>query len=424
MAQPKMPKDVVMRATEELIPYARNSRTHSKEQIKKLRSSIREFGFTNPILIDSQNNIIAGHGRLMAANEEGIEEVPCLIIDYMTEAQKKAYVIADNRLAEDAGWDKDLLKLEMLDLKDAFAFDLSLTGFEPIEIDKMFATKDKAEEDEFDPDKYLAAGIKPVSEVGDIWILGRHRLMCGDSTDERMVRELLNGKMADMAFTDPPYGVEYEGGFNYNSGEKSKDEREMIKNDDMDLYEDTFAMLSKYVNGPCYVWYADKMAASVYSAADKYGETHASIIWVKKGGYSALSANYKPKHEPCVYWKPKGKTLNFVGATTETTIWEIDKEGQNKLHPTQKPVALSHKAIKNHSAGLVLDLYGGSGSTLIAAEMLNRMCYMMELDPKFADVIVRRYISFVNTSHEVKLIRGGVEIEFSFEENVKLVSKE
>ena len=165
----------------------------------------------------------------------------------------------------------------------------------------------------------------------------------------------------------------------------------MIKNDDVDIYEDVFKMLSKFSNGPCYVWFAGTKASSLYVAAEEYGDIHALIIWVKNGGYGALNANYKQKHEPCIYWKPKGKTLNFIGPTTETTIWEMNKDGRNDLHPTQKPVALPSKAIQNHNAKTILDLFGGSGSTLIAAEQTDRTCYMMELDPKYCDVIIQRW---------------------------------
>ena len=221
-----------------------------------------------------------------------------------------------------------------------------------------------------------------------------HRLMCGDSTDKATVELLMDGKKADMVFTDPPYGVSYTGGLQFKNGTVEKNNREMIKNDDVDIYEDVFRILSQFSNGACYVWFADTKAATLYNAAEKYGEIHALIIWVKNGGYGALNANYKQKHEPCLYWKPKNAKLNFCGATTETTVWEVNKDGVNEYHPTQKPIALPAKAISNHDAETVLDLFGGSGSTLIACEQLNRTCYMMELDPKYCDVIIKRWEKF------------------------------
>lgn len=268
-----------------------------------------------------------------------------------------------------------------------------LTGFDAEEIDKLLDNKADVKEDDFDSDAAVAAITEPVTKRGDIWQLGRHRLMCGDSTAIDDVDKLMDGKKADMVFTDPPYGVTYTGGLQFKeSGQVVKDNREMIKNDETDsIYSDVIPIIASICEGPCYTWFADTKASKIYSAIEAVGEIHSLIIWVKNGGYGALNANYKQKHEPCLYWKPKGKKLNFVGATTETTIWDLNKDGVNKLHPTQKPIGLAAKAINNHSAGLVADLFGGSGSTLIACEQLNRICYMMELDEKYCDVIIKRY---------------------------------
>lgn len=232
-----------------------------------------------------------------------------------------------------------------------------------------------------------------------------HRLMCGDSTSVTDVEKLMDGNKADMVFTDPPYGVSYTGGLQFKDGYVEKNNREMIKNDDIDIYEDVFKILSQFSNGACYIWFAGTKAASLYNAAEKYGEIHALVIWVKNGGYGALNANYKQKHEPCLYWKPKNAKLNFCGDTTETTVWEINKDGVNEFHPTQKPIALPSKAIKNHKAKTVLDLFGGSGSTLIACEQLDRACYMMELDPKYVDVIIERWEKF--TGQKAVLLNGN-----------------
>ena len=217
-------------------------------------------------------------------------------------------------------------------------------------------------------------------------------MMCGDSTDKATVEKLMDGQKADMVFTDPPYGVKYTGGIQFKDGDAVTDNREMISGDDADIYPAVFDILSQFANGACYIWFAGTKAKSLYESAEAAGEIHALIIWVKNGGYGALNANYKQKHEPCLYWKPKGSTLGFTGATTETTVWEINKDGVNEYHPTQKPVALASKAIRNHGgADKVLDLFGGSGSTLIACEQLNRTCYMMELDPGYCDVIINRW---------------------------------
>jgi DNA modification methylase len=233
-------------------------------------------------------------------------------------------------------------------------------------------------------------------------------VLCGDSTKIEDVERLMDGKKADMVFTDPPYGVSYAGGLQFkNNGNVVKDNQEMIKNDETDdIYSDVIPIISMICNGACYVWFAGTKALKLYSAVESVGDIHSLIIWVKNGGYGALNANYKQKHEPCLYWKPKGKTLNFTGGTTETTVWNIDKDGKNKMHPTQKPVELAHKAIMNHSAGLITDLFLGSGSTIIACEKTNRICYGMELDEHYCDVIRDRYIKWCidnNKPYTVKL---------------------
>lgn len=247
------------------------------------------------------------------------------------------------------------------------------------------------EEAKVKDDFQISLNDKVDIKCGDIFLLGEHRLMCGDSTIIEDVDKLMDGKKADMVFTDPPYGVKYTGGIQIKNGEFIKNNRDMILNDEVDIYESVFKILSIYSNGPCYIWFAGTKAKSLFKYAEKYGDIHAMIIWVKNGGYGALNANYKQKHEPCLYWKPKNKKLNFIGDSNETTIWEINKDGINEYHPTQKPIELVMKAIKNHNANLVLDLFGGSGSTLMAAELTNRTCYMMELDPQYVDVIIRRY---------------------------------
>lgn len=375
--------NITNKAIADLIPYAANAKKHDEKQIKNVAESIKQFGFVQPVVVDRAGVIVIGHCRVLAAKKLGMKEVPCVCVDDLTPEQVNALRLVDNKSAEDgASWDFDLLADELpgLDLS-AFDFDWGLPEDQTEDI-----IEDEAPEVDED--------AEPIAKLGDIWQLGKHRLVCGDSTDKATVELLMDGKKADMVFTDPPYGVSYTGGLQFKNGTVEKNNREMIKNDDVDIYEDVFRILSEFSNGACYVWFAGTKAATLYNAAEKYGEIHALIIWVKNGGYGALNANYKQKHEPCLYWKPKNAKLNFCGATTETTVWEVNKDGVNEYHPTQKPIALPAKAISNHDAETVLDLFGGSGSTLIACEQLDRTCYMMELDPKYCDVIIKRWEKF------------------------------
>ena len=380
------------RSVETLIPYAKNARTHSDEQVAQIAGSIKEFGFNNPVLVDKDNSIIAGHGRLMAARKLGMDKVPVVQLGHMTEAQRKAYVLADNRIALNSGWDTSMLSLELLELKDEI--DLSLLGFDADELDALLNPIEETE-GLTDEDAVPDVPDESKTKLGDIYILGNHRLMCGDSTSIDAVEKLLDGNKADMVFTDPPYGVSYTGGLQNSAKGLQGNAREMIKNDDIDLYKEAVTIASMVCNGPVFMFYADTVPFGLYRGIESVGgEVVALLIWKKKGGYGALGASYKPNHEPCVLWKKKGDRLNFIGSTAENRIWEEDKEGVNKLHPTQKPVAIPKRAIGNHNANIVLDLFGGSGSTLIACEELGRKARVMELDPKYCDVIVQRWEEF------------------------------
>ena len=375
----------------DLVPYARNSRTHSPQQVDKIAASIREFGFLNPVIVDAQNGIVAGHGRVLAAQKLGLSTLPCIEASHLTEAQRKAYVLADNRLALDAGWDNELLRIELQELQSD-GFNLELTGFNLDEIAGFLVDPNAGLTD---PDAVPEVPANPVTVEGDVWVLGRHRLMCGDSTSIDAVERLMAGWKADMVFTDPPYGVSYTGGLQDKGNGLKGNTRQMIKNDDVDLNEDAVLIASQYCVGPVFMFYADTVPFGLYRGIEKVGGSIvALLIWKKKGGYGALGASYKPNHEPCIIWKTKGSNLNFIGSTSETRIWEEDKDGQNRLHPTQKPVAIPERAIRNHKAATVLDLFGGSGSTLIACEKTARDCRMMELDPKYCDVIVTRWQNF------------------------------
>lgn len=378
--------NIVEREVDKLIPYSRNAKKHDETQIANVAESIKQFGFVQPVVVDKNGVIVIGHCRTLAAKKLGMKTVPCVMVDDLTDEQVRALRIIDNKTNE-SPWDMELLGDELADI-DLSGFDFDF-GIDLPEESKEDEDKEIVEDEAPEVDE----DAEPIAKLGDIWQLGRHRLMCGDSTDKATVEMLMDGKKADMVFTDPPYGVSYTGDLQFKNGTVEKNNREMIKNDDVDIYEDVFRILSQFSNGACYVWFADTKAATLYNAAEKYGEIHALIIWVKNGGYGALNANYKQKHEPCLYWKPKNAKLNFCGATTETTVWEVNKDGVNEYHPTQKPIALPAKAISNHDAETVLDLFGGSGSTLIACEQLNRTCYMMELDPKYCDVIIKRWES-------------------------------
>ncbi len=394
--------------TEKLVPYVNNARTHSAEQINKLRSSLREFGFINPVIIDRNFNVIAGHGRIEAAKAEGISEIPCVFADYLTPVQRKAYILADNRMAMDAGWDEALLRVE-LEALQVESFDVGLTGFDENEIANLFAVDEgDVKEDDFDVDEELE---KPsVTKGGDLWLLGSHRLICGDSTKEETYIGLMNHKKANLVVTDPPYNVNYEG----SAGK--------IKNDNMEnckFYQflfDSFSNMEKAMadDASIYVFHADTEGLNFRKAfADAGFYLSGTCIWKKQSLVLGRSP-YQWQHEPVLFgWKKKGKHQWYTGRK-ESTIWEFDRPTKNEDHPTMKPVPLIAYPIKNSSMSncIVLDPFGGSGSTLIACEQTNRVCHTIELDEKFCDVIVKRYIQQVGSTENVYLIRNGQTTQF------------
>ena len=367
-----------------LVPYVNNARTHSPEQIKKLRSSLREFGFINPVIIDREYGVIAGHGRILAAKEEGIREVPCVFADHLTEAQKKAYIIADNRMAMDAGWDEELLRVEIEALQ-GMDFDPLLTGFDEKELAALFDDGAEAKDDEFDVDEELE---KPVfSKTGDVWTLGRHRLVCGDSTKAETYEVLMQGKKANLVVTDPPYNVNYEG----TAGK--------IKNDNMaaeKFYQfllDAFTNMEKVMaeDASIYVFHADTEGLNFRRAFTDAGfYLSGCCIW-KKPSLVLGRSPYQWQHEPVLYgWKKNGKH-QWYSDRKQTTIWEFEKPRKNADHPTMKPIPLLAYPITNSSMSntLILDPFGGSGSTLIACEQTDRSCCTIELDEKYCDVIIK-----------------------------------
>ena len=396
----KVADRIEMRAVADLVPYARNARTHSADQVAQIARSIREFGFTNPVLVDGGGGIVAGHGRVMAAKSLGLASVPVLCVDWLTEAQQRAYVLADNRLALDAGWDDALLAGELAALK-ADGFDLELTGFADDEIADLLESEGGDKESEGRPDSTPEPPAHPVTAPGDVWIMGRHRVMCGDSTSIDHVQKLMAGTLADLVFTDPPYNVAY-------SGMGKVNQLGSIENDDMD--DDSFsefldAVFDCYLAAmrplaPIYVCHPDSKTGQKLAFERSFGERFrkaSTIIWMKQAAGMGWQ-DYRAQHEPILYgWKPGNGKHFFCGDRTKTTVWQIGRDAQaSYVHPTQKPVALPEEAIHNSSkkGAVCLDLFGGSGSTLIACEKTGRVNCSMELDPRYVDVIIRRWQDF------------------------------
>jgi DNA modification methylase len=364
-------------AVDKLIPYAKNSRTHSPEQVAQIAASIKEFGFRNPILVDGVG-IIAGHGRLMAAQKLNLDKVPTIDCSDMTESQKKAYIIADNKLAMNAGWDMDFLKLELQDLEDA-DFDLSLTGFDDKELDALLNVIEGTD-GLTDEDAVPETPIEPKTKLSDIYILGNHRLMCGDSTSIDAVEKLMDGNQVDLLFTDPPYNV----AFNGRSGKHDVIKNDNLSESDFETFIGEVCNTIKAIDPKVYyIWCNWKF----YGILQDKLEYKTCIVWAKN--VFGMGNGYRHQHEFCLF---NGKIDEVI--KNESDLWEIKKD-HNYVHPTQKPVALSVRAFGNHVKLLnVLDLFGGSGSTLIGAEQTGRKAYVMELDPKYCDVIVKRWEDF------------------------------
>ncbi len=372
---------IIERKVEDLIPYVNNSRTHSDQQVAQIAASIKEFGWTNPILVDGDKGIIAGHGRLMAARKLGHTKVPTIELKHLTSAQRKAYVIADNQLALNAGWDTALLTIELQELKE-LDFDLDLLGFDPKELDKLL----EPEQVEGLTDEDTVPGVpdEPKTKLGDIYQLGNHRLMCGDSTSIDAIEKLMDGQKADMVFTDPPYGVDYKGISNDNRGGLE----ELLRG----AFGNYFATSKS--GAACYVFHSDKCADIFHQVFREFFHFSSMIIWAKNS-LTLSRTDYQSQHEPCLYgWMKDGKH-SFFGDRKQVSVWKFEKE-RVEGHTTPKPVALIERALQNSSKGgdIVSDFFGGSGSTMIACEKLGRSSRLMELDPKYCDVIVKRWEDF------------------------------
>lgn len=376
---------------EKLIPYAMNARTHSDAQVAQIAGSIKEFGFTNPALIDENDGLIAGHGRLLAARKLGITEIPCIRLSHLNEIQKKAYILADNRIALNSGWDVELLKVELekLQVED---FDLNMLGFDDVELSEILDPE--IVNGKTDEDSVPEVPDEPKTKLGDIYILGNHRLMCGDSTSIDAVEKLMDGNKADMVFTDPPYGV------NYQSNMRTKSPKyDVIKNDDVIL--DIVPIIEIFSKGWVFIWTTWKVLDKWLENTKGLGFPNNMVIWHKGGGgIGDLKKTFSTDYETALVWN-RGAELcgKRIGS-----VWKVGKDNSvDYVHPTQKPVALAQEALDKttNRNSIILDLFGGSGSTLIACEKLSRFARVMELDPRYCDVIVKRWEDFTGNKAEL-----------------------
>jgi len=385
-----------------LIPYARNARTHDDGQVSQIAGSIAEFGFVNPILVGDDNVIIAGHGRLMAAQQLGLEQVPVIVLRHLTEAQRKALVIADNKIAENAGWNEDLLKLELTEIQE-LGFDLDVIGFSDEELDELLAVED--ETGLTDDDQIPEPEEQAISQTGDLWLLGEHRLLCGDATKREDLEQLMDGELADMVFTDPPYNVDYGN----SAKDKMRDKDRRILNDNLGegFYGFLLAALANLLEvtkGACYIAMSSSELDTLQQAfRDAGGKWSTFIIWAKNT-FTLGRSDYQRQYEPILYGWREGADHFWCGARDQGDVWFFNKPARNDLHPTMKPVELVERAVRNSSKSrdIVLDPFGGSGSTLIACEKSGRQARLIELDPKYVDVIIRRWQDYTGNKAVLK----------------------
>jgi len=379
--------------TTKLIPYARNARTHSDEQVAQIAASIVEFGFTNPILAGSDGIIVAGHGRLAAAQRLGLEHVPVVVLDHLTPTQRRALIIADNRIAENSGWDPELLRLELGALQDD-DFDLSLTGFDADALAEIFDGEETDSQGQTDDDEVPEVPENPISQPGDVWILGQHRLLCGDATQAESYERLLQGQAVDLVWSDPPYNVNYAN----SAKDKLRGKNRAILNDNLgegfhDFLLDALTPALAHCRGAVYLSMSSSELDTLQSAFRAAGGHWSTFIIWAKNTFTLGRADYQRQYEPILYGWPEGQQRHWCGDRDQGDVWQIKKPAKNDLHPTMKPVELVERCIRNSSKSgqTVLDPFGGSGTTLIAAEKSGRMARLMELDPKYVDVIVRRW---------------------------------
>lgn len=379
-----------------LLPYARNARTHSDDQVAQIAASIVEFGFTNPCLVGADGVLVAGHGRLLAARKLGLETVPVVVLDHLSPTQRRALVLADNRIAENAGWDDAMLRTE-LEALQADGFDLDLTGFDPDALAELLAGEETDQAGEVDDDDVPEEAVAVVSRPGDLWVLGEHRVLCGDATDPESYARLLEGERADMVFIDPPYNVDYAN----SAKDRLRGTQRPILNDNLGaaFHDFLLAALTPIVahcRGAIYIAMSsgelDTLQAAFRAAG---GHWSTFVIWAKNT-FTLGRADYQRQFEPILYGWPEGAQRHWCGDRDQGDVWQIKKPQRNDLHPTMKPVELVERCIRNSSrpGDVVLDSFGGSGTTLIAAHKSGRRARLMELDPKYCDVIVRRWQSW------------------------------
>ncbi len=380
------PSDLTQRPIADLVPYARNSRTHSETQIAQIAASITEFGFTSPVLVDAGGGIIAGHGRVLAAQSLGLETVPVLVLDHLSEAQRRAYVIADNKLALNAGWDDDALRAEIEELARG-GYGLDVIGFDTDELEALLNPPSTSQAD---PDEVPEPPAIPVTRPGDVWMMDKHRIICGDSTDAETVAALLQGAKPHLMVTDPPYGVEYDPA---KSGRKPTVDsaRGVVMNDHRADWQDAWALFPGSV---AYVWHAMRTSGTVFGSLEQSGfEVRSEIVW-DKGRLVMSRGHYHPQHESC--WYAARGTASWHGDRKQTTVWLIPHTKSETGHGTQKPVECMKRPIENNSkpGDAVYEPFSGSGTTIIAAEMTGRRCFAIELSPAYVDVAVRRWEDF------------------------------
>ena len=393
MSEPWLSTHIERWPTEKLVPYARNARTHSEEQVAQIAASIVEFGFTNPILAGSDGVIVAGHGRLAAAQKLGLDTVPVVVLDHLTPTQRRALIIADNRIAENAGWDDAMLRIELQSLQED-GFNLDITGFDADALAEIMAGEETTVDGQTDDDAVPDVPVTPISRPGDVWELGNHRLACGDSTDPKVYDALMADSKADMVFCDPPYGVNYAN----SAKDKLRGTHRPILNDNLGEDFEPFltAALTPMLqrcSGAVYIAMSSSELDTLQSAFRAAGGKWSTFIIWAKNTFTLGRADYQRQYEPILYGWPEGQNRHWCGDRDQGDVWNIKKPQKNDLHPTMKPVELVERAIRNSSrpGDVVLDPFGGSGTTLIAAEKSGRIGWLIELDPRYVDVIVRRW---------------------------------
>ncbi len=402
------PIHIEYRQVDALIPYARNAKQHPDAQVAQIAASIREFGWGAPILVDGNNNVIAGHGRLLAARKLGMAEVPVVSMDHLTDTQRRALILADNKIGENASWEDELLGIELSELKDA-GFDLELTGFSTEEWEALIAGEETDKEGLTDEDA-VPQVVEPISKPGDLWVLGEHKVLCGDATKLDDYKRLLGDELVDMTFTDPPYNVNYAN----TAKDKMRGKNRPIMNDNLgDSFEqflkDACANIVVYTKGAIYIAMSSSELDTLQSAFRASGGRWSTFIIWAKNTFTLGRADYQRQYEPILYGWKEGNDHYWCGARDQGDVWNVKKPAKNDLHPTMKPVELVERAVRNSSKtkDLVLDPFGGSGSTLIACEKAGRRARLIELDPKYVDVIVKRWEEY--TGQKAQMIQGANE---------------